>query len=177
MILISGCQPAVDSAVEPAEEAAVDPATAALPEAVPPASCGDHGYLATELFGALAGEIEWTSTSFECEGMPRPDGIGARLRFAGDINSEQKVAFIIALPKLRRGETGNEYESKVTVIEEGVGRFFTTGDKDICWTDIVELESAPAESDFRFLGHRWHVVLRCTFGTNKRRFHNNHPRP
>jgi hypothetical protein len=141
LILISGCELAVDTAV--------DTATSVIPEAAPPASCGVQGYLSTELFGALAGKIEWTSTSFECEGMPRPGGNGARLRFAGDIDGEHKIAFIIALPELRRGETGNEYQSKVTVIEEGVGRFFTSGDNDICWTDIVELESVE-ESDSEF---------------------------
>jgi len=137
LILISGCQPAVETA------------TSVIPEAAPPASCGDQGYLSTELFGALAGEVEWTSSSFECEGMPRPGGDGVRLRFAGNIDGERKIALIIALPELRRGETGNEYQSKVTVIEEGVGRFFTTGDKTICWTDIVELESVD-ESDTNF---------------------------
>ena len=85
--------------------------------------------------------------------MPRPGGDGVRLRFAGDTDGEHKIAFIIALPELRRGETGNEYQSKVTVIEEGVGRFFTTGDNDICWTDIVELESADeSDSDFSIGG-------------------------
>jgi hypothetical protein len=138
LILISGCQPAVETA------------TSVLPEATPPASCAEQGYLSTELFGALAGEIEWTSANFECEGMPRPGGGGVRLRFAGDVDGGHKIAFIIALPKLRRGETGNEYQSKVTVIEEGAGRFFTTGDKAICWTDIDEFESAD-ESDSNFL--------------------------
>ena len=145
LILISGCQPAVDTAV--------DTAISAIPEAAPPASCGDQGYLSTELFGGLAGKIEWTSTNFECEGMPRPGGNGVRLRFAGNIDGEHKLAIIIALPELRRGETGNEYQSKVTLIEEGVGRFFTTGDNDICWTDIVELESADeSDSDFSIGG-------------------------
>lgn len=134
LILISACQPAVETS------------TSILPEVAPAAACGEQGYLSTELFGALAGRIEWASTEFECEGMPRPGGDGARLRFAGDIDGEHKIAFIIALPDLRRGETGKEFQSKVTVIEEGVGRFFTTGDNEICWTDIVELESVE-ESD------------------------------
>ena len=149
LILISGCQPAVDTAVEPV----VDTATSIIPAAAPPALCGDQGYLSTVLFGALAGKIEWTSTNFECEGMPRPGGGGARLRFAGDVDGGHKIAFIIALPELRRGETGNEYQSKVTVIEESVGRFFTSGDNDICWTDVVELASADeSDSDFSIGG-------------------------
>lgn len=150
LILISGCQSAVEAA------------TSVIPAAAPPASCGDQGYLSTELFGALAGKIEWTSKNFECEGMPRPGGHGARLRFAGDIDGEHKIAFIIALPELRRGETGNEYQSKVTVIEEGVGRFFTSGDNDICWTDIVELESAEDSASEFSIGGTLYCVAPLT---------------
>ena len=150
LILISGCQSAVEAS------------TSVIPTAAPPASCGDQGYLSTELFGALAGKIEWTSTSFECEGMPRPGGHGARLRFAGEIDGEHKIAFIIALPELRRGETGNEYQSKVTVIEEGVGRFFTSGDNDICWTDIVELESAEDSASEFSIGGTLYCVAPLT---------------
>jgi len=137
VMLISGCEPAVETAA------------AVLPEVTPAALCGDNGYLSTELFGALASKIEWHSSELECEGMPRPNDDGARLRFAGTVEGEQKIAFIIALPGLRRGETGKEYESKVTLIEEGAGRFFSTGERDICWTDIVELQ-AVADSDSQF---------------------------
>ena len=121
-----------------------------LPDATPPALCGEQGYLKTEIFGALASKIDWTAEHLECEGMPRPGGDGVRLRFAGHVQGDHKLAFIIALPGLRRGETGAEYQSKVTVIEEGVGRFFTTGEKEICWTDIVELEG-EADTDSKFI--------------------------
>jgi hypothetical protein len=142
-MLVSGCQPAAESATT-----AVPEVTSTLPEAAPAALCGEQGYLSTELFGALAGKIEWAAADFECEGMPRPGGAGARLRFAGYVNDDHKIAFIIALPELRRGEIGTEHQSKVTVIEEGVGRFFSTGDNDICWTDIVEFQEVD-ESDSR----------------------------
>jgi hypothetical protein len=144
-MLLSGCQPAAESTAEST--------IAAIPEVAPAALCGEQSYLSTELFGALAGQIAWTAADFECEGMPRPGGQGARLRFAGDVPGEsqdqRKIAFIIALPELRRGEIGTEYKSKVTVIEEGVGRFFSTHDNDICWTDIVEFQEID-ESDSKF---------------------------
>ncbi len=141
LILISGCD--FD------QKLAVDSATTAVPEVAPTVSCDEQGYLSTELFGALAGKIEWTATDLQCEGMPRPAGNGARLHFAGNVQSDLKIAFIIALPELRPGDTGTEYQSKVTVIAEGVGRFFSTGDNDICWTDILELESIE-DSDSNF---------------------------
>jgi len=72
--------------------------------------------------------------------MPRPDGHGARLRFAGTVaGSEQRVAMIVAIPDLGREALGSEYRSNVTVIEEGVGRFFSTPNLDNCLTDITTL--------------------------------------
>ena len=75
--------------------------------------------------------------------MPRPDGDGARLRFAGTVGGEYELAFIIAIPDLMPDELGKELQSKVTIIEEGAGRFFSNADQDTCWTDIVELEALP----------------------------------
>jgi len=121
-------------------EATSDPAAVAAAEPEITYQCGAHGYLTTELYGALETEVRWTAADLECEGMPRPDGDGARLRFAGTIGKQKPIAFIIALPDLQRGDTGKEYISNVTIIEEGAGRFYSTTDSDICWTDIVTLE-------------------------------------
>ena len=135
------------------EEAVAPPAQAVSLD------CGDNGYLATELFGALAGKIDWNATELVCEGMPRPDGDGARLRFAGTVDDAYEIAIIIALPGLVRGETGKEIPSNVTIIEEGVGRFFSNADREICWTDIVELEAvADAESQFTLAGSLYCVA-------------------
>ena len=122
-------------------EAASDPAAVAAAEPQIAYQCGEHGYLTTALYGALETEVRWTAADLECEGMPRPDGDGARLRFAGTIGEQKPIALIISLPDLQRGETGKEYKSNVTLIEEGNGRFYSTADSDICWTDIVALEN------------------------------------
>ena len=120
----------------------IDEETEALPTAAPAQpttlDCGARGYLATELFGALSGKIEWDATELICEGMARPDDDGARLRLAGVVDSEFEIAFIIALPDLVPGAIGKELPSKVTVIEEGAGRFFSSADQEICWTDITD---------------------------------------
>ena len=147
-MLVSGCDFDQKLAAE-STTAAVPAVTSTLPEVASAGLCGEQGYLSTKLFGALASEIEWAAADFECEGMPRPNGAGARLRFAGYVNDDHKIAFIIALPELRRGEIGTEHKRKGTVIEEGVGRFFSTGDNDICWTDIVEFQKFD-ESDSKF---------------------------
>ena len=77
------------------------------PEALPPPApaqpltldCGERGYLATELFGALSGKIEWDESELICEGMARPDDHGARIRLAGMVDPDFEIAFII-LPLL-----------------------------------------------------------------------------
>ena len=72
-----------------------------------------------------------------CQGMSRPEGAGARLRFAGKAGEQAlPIAFIIAIPELQRGSAAMELPSVVTIIEEGKGRFFSTPDLDSCWTDI-----------------------------------------
>lgn len=111
-------------------------------------TCGENGRLQTELFGALAGPLDWSAGEFECSGMPRPNGQGARLRFAGQVvGADRRVAVIIALPDLERDAADVELGSKVTLIDEGSGRFFTTWDLDSCWTDITYLESTDSTGD------------------------------
>ncbi len=99
--------------------------------------CGDDGALTTTLYGALAGAVEWHPADMQCEGMPRPNGAGARLRFAGNVGDDaMQLAFIIALPDLERGIDGAGFTSNVTVIDEGNSRFFSTPNLESCWTDV-----------------------------------------
>ena len=124
-----GCNPASES-LEPANE---DVATTN--------ECGEQGYLSAELYGAIETTVNWAADDLHCEGMQRPSNRGARLRFSGHASDGQNIAFIIALPDLQLGETGEEYRSNITLIEEGGGRFFSTADLEICWTDIDGVES------------------------------------
>jgi len=121
-------------------------------------ACGRHGFLTTSLFGAIAGPIDWAAADLDCAGMPRPGGAGARLRFAGSEN-DSRIAIIIAMPALERGATGIEIASKVTLIEEGSGRFFSTAGLDSCWTDITTLESIGATDDRFTIGGTLYCVL------------------
>jgi hypothetical protein len=108
-----------------------------LPAAPAARACSKQGILETTLFGALAGEIRWHGNDMSCEGMPRPEGAGARLRFAGTVgDGGVDLAIIIALPDLAPATTARELPSKLTLIEEGRGRFFSSGDKPNCWTDV-----------------------------------------
>jgi len=111
--------------------------------------CGDQGYLSAELYGAIETTVNWAATDLHCEGMKRPSSRGARLRFSGHAGDGKNIAFIISLPDLQLGETGEEYRSNITLIEEGGGRFFSTADLEICWTDIDGVESVD-DTNTRF---------------------------
>lgn len=132
----------------PGPETATDPAgpsaTALLPEAAEPGQCPEGGYLSATLIGALEGEIDWRAGTMSCEGMPRPGGAGARLRFAGPAGEGRlDLAVIIAIPRLTRGEAATDLQSNVTIIEEGKGRFFSTTDLEYCWVDVDEIRDVP----------------------------------
>ena len=125
--LLAGC----GDAPEPAALAAL------LPPQPESRGCGERGYLRTAFYGAFQGPVDWKADDLDCEGMPRPEGRGARLRFAGQ-SGDTAIAIIVALPAVERGATARELGSNVTVIEEGSGRFFSTAGLGNCWTDVLE---------------------------------------
>lgn len=119
----------------PTEEAPVDdqppqPAATSL-------RCVDGGGLRTDLYGAIEGTLDWFAAPTVCEGMPRPNDEGARLRFSGPHpTNESSLVFIVAIPSLTKGTTGEELPTALTIIEEGESRFFTAPGTSGCWTDI-----------------------------------------
>lgn len=130
------------------------PEPATLPVLVPPPpetrGCGESGYLRTTFYGEFSGPIDWSARNLDCEGMPRPKGEGARLRFAGK-SGDLAIAIIVALPDLERGSTARELASNVTVIEEGSGRFFSTSGLESCWTDVDEQQRIGDNADVYFI--------------------------
>lgn len=113
------------------------------------ASCIEGGKLRVETYGAFETKIDWVGESMTCEGMRRPNSEGARLRFAGQVGEDdgrQHVAFILSIPDLQQGSLGKELPTRVTIIEEDAGRFFSTQEATVCWTNI---ESQEERSDYR----------------------------
>lgn len=135
------------------------PEPAAVPALLPPPpasrECGERGYLRTNFYGELSGPVDWTAGDLECEGMPRPESAGARLRFAGEAG-ELSLAIIVAMPGFERGSEARELGSNVTVIEEGGGRFFSTTGIDSCWTDV--LEQQQVDEDVFFVAGRLYCI-------------------
>lgn len=135
LVLSAGCTP---PAVTP---------TATIP------ACAESGQFSGDLFGAIEVSVDWRNSGLECEGMPRPNQEGARLRFAGTAATNDdttELAFILAVPRLARGQTGAELPTNVTLIEEGSGTFFGTGDTESCWTDIHQHERIGNENSMKF---------------------------
>lgn len=118
-------------------------------------ACGPDGRLKTELYGALDVALDWQADQLQCQGMPRPNAAGARLRFAGTFargNESTQLAFIFGIPSLERGQTGKELPTNVTVIDEGQGRFFSTQSTDSCWSDIDGQTETTTESRYLVSG-------------------------
>jgi hypothetical protein len=123
--------------------------------------CLEDGRLSAELYGGVQIALDWRGEQLECEGMPRPNNEGARLRFAGPAQSgsaRRSLAFILAMPDLAKGATGKELPTNVTMIDEHNGRFFGTQDTDNCWTDVEVHEQINGldEAHYRVSG-----VLYC----------------
>ena len=119
------------------------------------ADCDADSELRGRLFGAIQAELDWQGSGMSCDGMARPRGEGARLRFAGPAgNDDMPIAIIISMPSLEPGAAMEGVPSNVTVIEEGRGRFFSATDLETCWTDVGA--QASEDDDYRVEG-----VLYC----------------
>lgn len=80
--------------------------------------------------------MDWPAERLSCAGGPRPDGAGARLRFARELDDGEGLVVILALPTLEPGGTGKELPANVTVIVEGEARFFSSQNRGTCWADV-----------------------------------------
>jgi len=148
-VAFSGCKPA--RLAEPTNVVPETDAASSAQNSVP--DCGADGELRGRLYGAIDAELDWADRDLDCSGMPRPDGQGARLHFAGTVaGTERRVAMIVAIPDLSREALGREYRSNVTIIEEGVGRFFSTPNLDNCLTDVTTLIALDESGDRYSLG-------------------------
>lgn len=140
LVSMGACQEPVSDPSATASSAG-SPATALLPPAPADRACGPGGKLSARLYGALEGKLDWQAGELSCEGMPRPEGRGARLRFAGSPgDGVAPIVVILGIPDLSRGQAAAELPSNVTIIEEGISRFFSTPDLEHCWTDVSRQE-------------------------------------
>ena len=104
--------------------------------------------LSGSVYGAFDGAINWEAADLRCEGMPRPAGAGARLRFAGPHPAgDGTLAVIVALPAHERNTLAESIDGRVTMIEEGNGRFFAANEAGSCWIDILEVTALDEDRE------------------------------
>ena len=130
---------------EPGPDAVADAPPALTPAATLDEGCADSAFVRGRILGAIEADIDWTQAGLACAGGPRPDGEGARLRFAKTLDGGPGLTVIIALPALKRRITGKNLLANVTVIVEGEARFFSTQNRETCWADVTDNENSGDE--------------------------------
>lgn len=107
------------------------------------------GYLSGRLYGAIDAPLDWSGPALACEGMPRPEGAGARLRFARRIApTDADLVIIVGIDGLDPDETVTGRAATVTVIDEHSSRFYSNSGEQ-CWADVTRQEPAPGPEDTR----------------------------
>jgi hypothetical protein len=139
-MMLLGPLAACGEPVEPVEPEIDAPMTPSSP------TCGDDGAATASLYGAIETQILWSADDMTCDSMHRPNGQGVRLQIVGNVSGE-RLAIIISLPSLNRGDTAVEIPSNVTATVEGSGRFFSTPNLDSCWTEVNSNTKLADEGD------------------------------
>jgi hypothetical protein len=142
---------------ESARETTVRPPAAEAP-------CFGSGRFRAQTWGAIETEIDWGADDMSCDGMQRPDEAGARLHFAGPVDGDsevRKLAFILAIPQLSEGVAGRELSTRVTLIAEDEGRFFSTREAEVCWSNIEQQAAWPVDGNAGSPTYRVSGLLYC----------------
>lgn len=135
-----------DTPADPAAEAAAETPVDATAR---PCLEDGSGYLAGRLYGAIDAPLDWRGGALECEGMPRPDGAGARLRFARRIApTDADLVIIVGIDGLDPDETVTGRAATVTIIDEHSSRFYSNSGEQ-CWADVTRQESVTGPEDTR----------------------------
>ncbi len=130
--------------------------------AAPPACLHDgSGFLTARLRGDVEVELEWREPGLACTGMPRPDGLGMRLRFSGKLPDGSDLAIVFAPPVLQEGASARAVPVNVTVLHEASGMIYGTRGEQRCMLDEVTQQRLP---DAAANQRTWQVEARgfCT---------------
>ena len=137
-------------------------AGAALAPLVPATLClagTGRGYLRARLRGALDLDVTWDGADLQCEGGPRPDGLGLRVTLAGEPRGGggRRLRFVFGIDDVPEGASVRARPTNVTLIFEGEQRLFATRGDDKCTTDELRQERIGALGGAR---RSWRVVAR-----------------
>jgi hypothetical protein len=98
---------------------------------------GDVGFLSMRLRGSIEAEIRWREPDLECDGMPRPDGRGLRLHFAGKQAGGGDLSIVFAAPELAMGVSAKGVPVNVTLLDGAGERIYGTQGDSRCFFDDV----------------------------------------
>jgi uncharacterized membrane protein (UPF0127 family) len=107
-----------------------------LPAAADRCLPGDAGYLSMRLRGSIEAEIHWREPELDCNGMPRPDGRGLRLHFAGKRDGGD-LSVVFAAPELGMGVSAKGVPVNVTLLDGAGERIYGTQGDSRCFFDDV----------------------------------------
>lgn len=119
---------------------ATEPGGACLP--------GDGGRLQMEISGDFVATLDWANEGTRCDGGPRPAGDALRLMFSRE---DDGLLVVIGITGLQRGQTGEGLLANVTLVRQGLGRFYGTLGADACVVAVAE--NTPVEG----LADAWRV--------------------
>lgn len=113
----------------------------------------DVGELKARLSGAIDAEIDWSAPAPQCRGGLRPDGEGVRLIYKGEIPGQGPLLVVIGIGPLAAGASAKNVPANLTLVREGVGRFYATQGDDKCAMDEVRQEPLGGDGhSFRLTG-------------------------
>jgi uncharacterized membrane protein (UPF0127 family) len=106
--------------------------------AAPTVKClpGEDGFLTMRLRGSIEADVRWREPELDCTGMPRPDGKGFRVRFAGALPGGG-LSVVFAAPALPPGSSGRGVPVNVTLIDDAGKTIYGTQGDDHCTFDEV----------------------------------------
>ncbi|HUE88573.1 MAG TPA: hypothetical protein VMO26_21050, partial [Vicinamibacterales bacterium] len=81
-------------------------------------------------------EIHWREPELDCNGMPRPDGRGLRLHFAGKRDGGD-LSVVFAAPELGMGVSAKNVPVNVTLLDGAGERIYGTQGDSRCFFDEV----------------------------------------
>ncbi len=98
---------------------------------------GGDGFLTMRLRGSIETEVRWQEPELQCTGMPRPDGRGLRLRFAGKREGGGELTVVFAATDLGKGVSSKGVPVNVTLLDAAGERIYGTQGDSRCVFDEV----------------------------------------
>jgi len=114
-------------------------------------------YLEARLAGALDAELHWAAADMRCDGMRRPDGLGLRVTFQGEV-AGRRLTLVFAAARLGEGESARAVPVNVTLIREDDTVYGTQGDGHCLLDEVRQAPLGPPAA--AGAPRRWRIEAR-----------------